>query len=61
MENTKDITTLTDLELMKVFLDVNSQTQNLKSQYLIIINEFNHRSSTAEKLKSDAEKQTPKE
>jgi len=51
MENTIDITTISDLELMKVSIELSGQLSQLTANYNIVIAEFNKRKEEADKLK----------
>jgi hypothetical protein len=55
MQNQIDITKISDLELMKISIELSSQLQQVSNNYKIVIDEFNKR----EQLTKSEE--TPKE
>jgi len=59
MEKTLDVTTLTDLQLMKASVDLNVQIQTLSNQYSIVLNEFNRRALEVEAKAADIDKVDP--
>jgi hypothetical protein len=43
MQNQIDITKISDLELMKISIELSSQLQQVSNNYKIVIDEFNKR------------------
>jgi hypothetical protein len=48
MEKTIDVTKISDLELMKISIDLNNQIMQLQTQYSIVMNDYNRRVSIVE-------------
>jgi hypothetical protein len=48
MEKTIDVTKISDLELMKISIDLNNQIMQLQTQYSVVMNEYNRRVSIVE-------------